>query len=235
MHLDHHPSRRLKVRPLARRLAWACGLVCGAGLNAWAFPSAGQWSYKVSGQTRGIPYTAQAQLEWQPQGTRYTARMEVKALLVGSRRQTSEGLLGAQDLQPQLFIDQRKHPKKVVLDTAQQSVRFEENGQTTPMPTGTQDRLSLFFHLGHRYQQPGPSAVGQRWTVPVVGTTGLEQWTFVVHSGEVAGQVRFSRLPRHAGDQTLDIWYAKETAAVPTRIRLTSSDGDHADQVLVKP
>lgn len=220
---------------LAWRLGGALGLACCTSLNAWAYPAAGQWTYKVSGQARGIPYTAQAHLEWVPQGPRYTARMEVKALLVGSRRQSSEGLIGPQDLQPQLFTDQRKQNRRVLLDLQQRVVRFEDHGTTAPMPSGTQDRLSLFFHLGHRLGQTGPTAVGQRWTVPVVGTNGLENWTFGLHNGDTPGQVQFSRLPRHPGDQTLDIWYAKEPAGVPVRIRLTAPDGDQADQVLVKP
>lgn len=231
MHLEQHPRWPVRTWRWAGLLAttwWAC-------LNAWAYPAAGQWTYKVSGQTRGIPYTAQAQLEWLPQGARYSARMEVKALLVGSRRQSSEGLLGHQDLQPQLFVDQRKQSKRVVLDTQQWVVRFDETGQTTPMVAGTQDRLSLFFYLGHRLSQTGPAAVGQRWTVPVVGTNGLENWTFGVHNGDTLGHIKFNRLPRHPGDQSLDIWYAKEPSGVPVRIRLMANDGDHADQILVKP
>jgi hypothetical protein len=227
------PSKHHHTTRWWRAAWWACAATWG--LSAWAYPGAGQWTYKVSGQTRGIPYTAQANLEWQPQGHRYTARMEIKAFLVGARRQVSEGTLAGHELQPQLFTDQRKHTKRVVLDTAQRVVRFEETGQQAPLPAGTQDRLSLFFHLGHKLGSVGGHGVGQRWAVPVVGATDIETWTFVVQHGDAPGQWRLSRLPRHGGDQTLDIWYGKEPAGVPLRIRLTAPDGDQADQVLVAP
>lgn len=221
-------------RPSRLRLVLVCLLLCGAGLQApaWALPGPGQWTYKVTGQARGLPYTAQALLVWQPDGTRYQAAMEIKAFLVGSRRQTSEGVLLGQDLQPTLFTDQRKKSRRVQMDPVRQTIRFEEATTPVPLPAGTQDRLSLFFQLGQRLLQLGPSASGQRWTVPVAGTHDVETWTFAVQPGEKAGQWHVTRVARYPADQSLEIWYAPTAAGVPVRIRLQSPDGDLADQVL---
>ena len=73
--------------------------------------------YTVRGEIRGIPYRASARLAWQRDGDRYEATLEVRALLMGSRTQTSVGRITPQGLD-QRFTEPAAHLLRACLAAA---------------------------------------------------------------------------------------------------------------------
>ncbi len=204
-------------------------------------PGAADLLYEVSGQAKGLRYSAQAHLRWQPNGTRYTAELEINAFLVGSRMQTSSGHLNAQGLAPERFGDRRRGTEKAThFDHAGQRIRYSSNAPDTPLLPGAQDRLSVFLQLAALFQaQPDGYPAGQTLRLQVAGTGDAQTWSFQVGPQETlalpAGNVnarRLTRPPRREFDSTVDIWLAPELQHLPVRIRITEHNGDMADQQL---
>jgi hypothetical protein len=232
------------------RWAWLClGLLacCALPLRAQTtaplLPASAQWTYDVSGRAKGLPYRASATLHWAHDGRRYQARMQFKALLVGTRTQTSEGAWTVTGLQPHLFVDESRRTRRSTFAWTQQQYRYERADRppaTFPLEPDTQDRLSLFFHLGQSLARRGAApAGGTVLTVPVAGSSGVQQWQFRFAGTETlalpAGAFvvwKLERRPREAGDTAMELWFSPESGFLPVRLRLTESDGDEMDQRL---
>lgn len=204
-------------------------------------PGAADLLYEVSGHAKGLRYSAQAHLRWRPNGTRYTAELELSALLVGSRVQTSSGHLNAQGLVPERFGDRRRSTEKAThFDHAGQRIRYSSNAPDTPLVPGAQDRLSVFLQLAALFQaQPDGYPAGQMLRLQVAGTGDAQTWSFQVGPPETlalpAGSVnarRLTRPPRREFDSTVEIWLAPALQHLPVRIRITEHNGDMADQQL---
>lgn len=205
-------------------------------------PAPARLIYELAGQTKGLPFSADAMLDWRQDGRTYQARMEVSAFLVGSRSQTSSGRIGSQGLQPERFSDRARREKITLLDQAAGLVRHEPGGSTLAMPAGTQDRLSVFIQLG--LQMAALEHVpkrGDSWTIPVAATRAIEQWTFRWRGKEnlalPAGQIMTWHLERpaqQAGETRVDIWLAPELNYLPARLRLQQENGDSIDQRLLR-
>lgn len=195
--------------------------------------------YDVQGRAKSLPYSAEAVLQWQQDGARYSATLEIKAFLVGSRVQSSRGRLGPQGLIPERFGDKRRNTEKAAhFDWAGQRIRFSSNAPDAPLLPGAQDRLSVFLQLA-ALLQGRPEAYAQGLSLPVAGTGSAEEWVFQMGhlqtlslpAGAVSAR-QLTRLPRHEHDSRVDIWLAPELQYLPVRIRVTEADGSHADQLL---
>ncbi|MBA4260915.1 MAG: DUF3108 domain-containing protein [Comamonadaceae bacterium] len=204
-------------------------------------PGAADLLYEVSGHAKGLRYSAEAHLRWQPNGTRYSAELEISAFLVGRRVQTSSGHLNAQGLVPERFGDRRRGTEKAThFDHAGQRIRYSSNAPDTPLEPGAQDRLSVFLQLAALFQaQPDGYPAGQMLRLQVAGTGDAQTWSFQVGPPETlalpAGSVtarRLTRPPRREFDSTVDIWLAPALQHLPVRIRITEHNGDMADQQL---
>lgn len=197
--------------------------------------------YEIDGRAKGLSYSADAQLRWQPSGNRYSAELEISAFLVGSRVQTSRGRLDAQGLSPERFGDKRRGNEKAAhFDQAGQRIRYSNNAPDTPLLPGAQDRLSVFVQLAALFQaRPRAYAAGQTIRLQVAGTGDADTWAFQVGPEESlalpAGTLQARRLtrgPRNEHDSTVDIWLAPDLQHLPVRIRITEPNGDLADQRL---
>ncbi|MDT8990815.1 DUF3108 domain-containing protein [Curvibacter sp. APW13] len=195
--------------------------------------------YDIKGETKHIPVSAQGELLWRQDGKTYDARMEIRIFLLGSRVQTSKGLIGAQGLEPVRFGDKVRSEVAAHFERGKGKVTYSANTPDEPLQAGAQDQLSIFFQLagllaaGQERYPPGSTLSFQ-----AVGPRSSETWTFKVLPAETialpGGQVRALRLtkdPLGDYDSRAEVWLAPELDYLPVRIRLTQSNGDMVDQL----
>ena len=205
-------------------------------------PASIRLGYELTGQIRGLRYSADAVLDWRQDGRDYQAQMDVSAFLIGSRSQTSTGRISARGLQPGRFVDRSRRDRITEFDHEGGLVRTPASDHGLAMPDGIQDRLSVFvqiaIELSALSQPPGP---GDRWTLPVAASREIERWTFDWQGVEVlelpAGRLltwHLARQPLSAGETRIDIWLAPELGLMPARLRLLQENGDSMDQRLLR-
>ena len=203
-------------------------------------PGSTRLDYTVTGRIKGISYNAEGTLDWTVAEGRYTARMEMKVFLLGSRVQTSTGRVGPTGLIPKRFADKSRSEKAAHFDLEDHRIRFSNNAPDAVLQPGAQDRLSLFLQIAGLLQaRPQAYASGQTIEMQVAGTGDADIWRFEV-GDEVtlsmpAGEVRarmLKRLPRKEFDSTVEMWLAPDLQHLPVRLRVTQANGDVADQQL---
>ncbi len=215
----------------------------GTGRNAGAqpppvrIPAPTRLAFDVSGQSKKFAYNARAELLWQHDGSRYEARQEVSAFLVGSRAQRSVGAITAQGLLPEKFSDKSRSEQAAHFDHAKGRATFSANTPEAAVGPGAQDRLSLFIQLGAMLAaDPGRFVPGTQVTLTTVSARTADRWTFTVEGPETldlpAGPtpaLKLQRLPRKEYDQKAELWVAPSLNYLPVRIKLTQANGDFAD------
>lgn len=206
---------------------------------AWPWPRAAELLYDVEGQARGIGYHARATLQWHADGRHYDLALTLRALWL-QRSQHSHGELGPGGLRPRQFADRARRERTLSFawgpDGAGQALR-EDGASVADVPSGTQDRLSLFVQLGALLLRDG-AVPGQRWTLPVAGWGGPALWTFEVGGTETlmlggtpTSAVRVQRLG--PGDEVqITLWYQPTWAPLPVRVLLQETDSQRVDQTL---
>ncbi len=203
-------------------------------------PASAQLSYSVEGQSKGLNYSATGSLDWRNKGDTYTARMEIRMFLLGSRAQTSQGQLVPTGLQPERFSDKSRSERAAHFDRTENRIRFSNNAPDAELLPGAQDRLSVFLQLaGLLNARPEAFAVGQSIAIPVAGSGGSDIWRFQVQgltsldlpAGSLIAR-HLVREPRGAHDTRVDIWLAPSLGHLPVRIRLSQDNGDVVDQRL---
>ncbi|KAF1044148.1 MAG: Agglutinin receptor [Xylophilus sp.] len=200
-------------------------------------PDSRRLLFDASGEVKGFSYSARAELSWQHDGSRYRARQEIGAFLVGSRSQTSEGTVTPQGLAPVRFADKTRSERAAHFDYDRGKVVFSANTPEAPLLPGTQDRLSVFLQLsGLLAADPGRYPVGAQISIPTVSARDAETWVFVVEGQEqldlpAGGGMawKLARAPRKPHDMRAEIWLAPDLGYLPVRIRLEQSSGDVAD------
>ena len=203
-------------------------------------PSSTRLDYAVTGRIKGIAYNAEGRLDWTQADGRYSARMEMKVFLLGSRVQTSTGRVGPGGLSPERFADKSRSEKAAHFDAEQNRIRFSNNAPEAVLLPGAQDRLSLFLQIAGLLQaRPQAYASGQTIEMQVAGTGDADIWRFKVGDESTlalpAGEMRVRqlvRLPRKEFDSTVEMWLAPELQHLPVRLRVTQASGDVADQQL---
>ncbi|RQO81908.1 DUF3108 domain-containing protein [Acidovorax sp. FJL06] len=218
----------------------------GAGSSTGAppppvrIPAPTRLSFDVSGQAKKFAYNARAELLWQHDGSRYEARQEVSAFLVGTRTQRSVGAITAQGLLPEKFSDKSRSEQAAHFDHAKGRVTFSANTPDAAVGPGAQDRLSLFLQLGALLAaDPGRFVPGTQVTITTVSARTADRWTFTVEGPETldlpAGPtpaLKLLRLPRKDYDQKAELWVSPALHYLPVRIKLTQANGDFADLLL---
>jgi hypothetical protein len=207
-----------------------------------AVPDSVRLDYEVDGVVKGFSYRARSGLDWTNAAGRYSARLEIRLPLLGSRVQTSTGRVLPTGLLPERFADKTRSEKAAHFDAERQTIRFSNNQPDVPLQAGAQDRLSLFMQLAGLLQaQPQGVATGQVISMQVAGTSDAEIWRFQVQATESlvlpAGALRARKLvrePREPHDHQVEIWLAPAHAHLPVRIRITQSNGDRVDQLLAR-
>lgn len=194
-------------------------------------------AFDVSGQAKKFSYNARAELLWQHDGSRYEARQEISAFLVGSRTQRSVGAITAQGLLPEKFSDKSRSEQAAHFDYAQGRITFSANTPQAPTSPGVQDRLSVFIQLGALLAaDPGRFVPGTQITLTTVSTRSADRWTFTIEGPETLDlpsgatpALKLQRLPRKDYDQKAELWVAPGLGYLPVRIKLTQANGDFAD------
>jgi hypothetical protein len=204
-------------------------------------PGSVRLQYELSGQSRGLNYSAKAQLSWHNEVTRYEARLLISGLLILTPRlSVSVGELGPQGVAPRRFSDKARSEQATHFQPERGRIVFSNNAPEAPWQPGVQDRLSLFFQLaGMLAGDPERYVPGTQVRVPTTGTREVDTWIFTVTGtptlalpyGEQA-TVALRREPRRAYDQTIEIWFAPNLGFVPVRMRITQGNGDVLDQKL---
>jgi hypothetical protein len=200
-------------------------------------PPSTRLAFDVSGQVKRFHYSARAELVWKHDGSRYEARQEVSAFLIGSRSQTSVGQLTGRGLLPARFGDKARSEQAAQFDFAQGRVTFSANTPPAAVAPGAQDRLSVFIQLAALLAaDPGRYPDGTEITLTTVSARAADRWTFRVEGTETldlpAGAIpalKLQRLPRHDADQKAELWLAPSLQYLPVRIRLSQANGDFAD------
>ncbi|MCW5235600.1 DUF3108 domain-containing protein [Verminephrobacter eiseniae] len=200
-------------------------------------PAPTRLAYEVSGQARQFTYSARAELLWQHDGSRYEARQEISAFLLGTRAQSSVGRITPQGLRPERFSDRARSEQVAHFDHDRGRVSFSASTPEAAVDPGAQDRLSIFIQLGALLAaDPGRFAPGAGITLTSVSARSADRWTFTVEGAETldlpAGPtptLKLQRRPRHGHDQRAELWLAPALGHLPARIRLTQANGDYAD------
>jgi len=203
-------------------------------------PASTQLSYAVGGQYKGLNYSATGALDWRNEGNTYSARMEIRMFLLGSRVQTSQGQLAATGLQPKRFGDKSRSERAAYFDRAHSRIRFSNNAPDAELLAGAQDRLSVFLQLASLLNaHPEAYPTGYNIDIPVAGVGSSAIWRFRVRdlatldlpAGSLIAR-HLVREPREPDDTRVDIWLAPSLGHLPVRIRLTQDNGDAVDQRL---
>lgn len=197
-------------------------------------------AFDVSGQAKKFAYSARAELLWQHDGSRYEARQEISAFLVGTRTQRSVGAITAQGLLPEKFSDKSRSEQAAHFDYAQGRITFSANTPQAPTSPGVQDRLSVFIQLGALLAaDPGRFVPGTQITLTTVSARSADRWTFTIEGPETLDlpsgatpALKLQRLPRKDYDQKAELWVAPALGYLPVRIKLTQANGDFADLLL---
>lgn len=203
-------------------------------------PPSVRLTFEVSGEARKFNYRANATLVWKRDGDHYEARQEIKAFLLGSRSQSSTGLVTPAGLQPQRFVDQARNAQTASFDFAAGRATFSGGNAPAAIAAGAQDRLSVFIQLGALLAAaPERYPDGTRITLTTVGARNADRWAFSIEGTEMLDlpigptpALKLQRLPRRDArdaDQKAELWLAPSLGFLPARIRITQGNGDYAD------
>ena len=203
-------------------------------------PASARLDYQLTGSARGLTYHAQGELLWQHGGGRYTARMTVKALFVGSRTLGSTGAVSTQGLAPSRFSDKSRSELAAHFEPDKGRISFSANTPPVPWTPGAQDRISVFLQLGGMLAgNPAGFPPGSTISTLTVGPRDADYWTFLVEKEEMldlpfgeTATLKLSRQPRREFDQKVELWYAPALGYLPVRSRITQANGDFVDQQL---
>jgi hypothetical protein len=199
--------------------------------------------YDVVASRKGLSFHASGTLHWQRSPEGYDARMDIKALFVGTRTQTSVGgidpVLG---LQPRRFGDKNRSEQAAHFDRTQNPpvIRFSANTPDAPLQPQSQDRLSVLMQLaGLLGGAPRGIRPGLAFTLHTAGPRDAEDWRFTVEdtqpldlpAGRLAA-VHLLRVPSQPYDNRVEVWMAPSLGYMPARILWTQANGDVVDQRL---
>lgn len=205
------------------------------GEAAWRAPEAARMQFTVQGKYKNLPYQTQAQLDWLPQGQRYEAAQEVKIPIVGSRRQSSVGAMGAGGLLPEIFLDRGRKESSTTFDATAGQILYSRGSPPSPWAKGTQDRISVFFQVaGMVLAAPKRYPQGTKIIVQAASSSRVVPWTFTVRGTETlqlpAGRISALKLEHSSESGQADgmqsaLWLAPSLQYLPVRIRVLEDDG----------
>lgn len=205
-------------------------------------PPSTRLAFNVTGEVKRFHYSASAELVWRQDGSRYEARQQIKAFLLGARSQSSVGQVTPRGLRPERFGDKARSERAAHFDFDKHEVIFSANTPRATIGDGAQDRLSVFIQLGAMLAAaPGRYPPGTQITLTTVGARNADRWTFTVDGPETLDlpvgstpALKLQRLPREDQhyDQKAELWLGTELGYLPVRIRLSQSNGDFVDLLL---
>jgi hypothetical protein len=176
-------------------------------------------------------------LTWLQDGRQYDAQLSLTFLFRTIRSQHSNGVIGANGIEPARFSDKRRNEVASHFMREQGTVVFSNNAPSVPLMPGAQDRLSVILQLGALMAgDPGRYPPGAAFAIQTVGPRDADIWIFKVEDDEKlslqAGEFtarKLTRNPRQPFDDKVELWLAPELGYLPVRIKQTQSNGDFAD------
>lgn len=194
--------------------------------------------YTLFGEVRQLPYTANAELLWAHDGESYNAQLEISALFLGSRRQTSRGQLTPQGLKPKRFGDKVRSEVAAHFEYDKGKVIFSANTPEATLQPGAQDQLSIFVQIASLIAaEPQRYPSGTALEMQAVGPRESDVWRFVVDGpehlnlpGGAQDTLKITRPRRQPSDLMVELWLAPTLGYLPVRIKLTQDNGDFIDQ-----
>jgi hypothetical protein len=209
-------------------------------LASW--PADTRLTYQLGGYFRGELH-GDARVQWQRQGDRYQARVEIDPMVLVSLTLTSQGEVTAEGLAPRVYEELRRGgPRTARL--GDNTITLND-GRTLPRPDGVQDTASQFVELSHRFAT-GQEAleVGRSVRLWMARPGGLDLWTYDIVEREILqtpslGPVEAFRLkPRPIanprGNITAEIWFAPSLQYLPVRIRVNMGESIYVDLLVDK-
>jgi hypothetical protein len=204
-------------------------------LTAW---TSAVLHYELQVRSRGLTVEGSARLDWQQDGQRYDARLELAAPGLRPRVQQSSGAIDAGGLSPERFSDRSRSEQATHFDRGTGRVVFSNNQPQADWIAGMQDRLSVLLQLAMlAAAQPGRWRPGTQVVIPTATTREADEWIFrvlaeeaLVLPGGTLSALKLERLPRREFDQKVELWLAPGLAYAPVRLRLTNPDGGWVDQ-----
>lgn len=184
-----------------------------------------------------FPYSARAELLWQHDANNYSAKLELRKLVL-VRSQSSVGQVGADGLAPTRFADRTRSELAAHFERERGRISFSANTPEALLLAGAQDRLSVLVQLaamlaGVPEDYPAASTISMQ----VVGPREADTWHFTVGEaqtlelgGTSMNTVKVTRNPRQQYDQTVELWLAPALGYLPARVRITDPNGDFVDQ-----
>jgi hypothetical protein len=184
---------------------------------------------------RGDTPAGEAELDWQPDGSRYAARLLLRPAAGRAIEQTSAGTLGPAGLAPLRFVDRRTGRAMAVNFQPERGVvGFSGPSLELPLPDGAQDRLSWLLQLAARvHADPAAAAAGIE--LPVFGARGDGgTWRFEP-AGEAGGEtgadgatalLHLRRAAAGPYDGAVEVWLDPARHHLPARLVLHAPAGD---------
>lgn len=206
--------------------------------SADTWPPDARLTYRLEGQWRGGPLSGTARVQWQRQGTRYQAQVEIEIPPFVQRTLTSQGDVTPQGLVPRVY-EERSRNRRRALQMGETDITLAD-GRNVPRPAGLQDTASQFVELGHRFATGVHAlAVGEVITLPLARPGNVDTWTYDVIAqdrvtiprlGEVvAWRLRPRPIATRRDNLSAEIWFAPSLQHLPVRIRIALGEEAELD------
>jgi hypothetical protein len=223
--------------------------VAPASAPVFTWPVSTKLNYKLLGNYRG-PVEGQAQVEWLRQGARYQVHLDVSIgpsfAPLASRRVSSQGLIDATGLVPQLY----EQETRVLMGSPRlATIRFEPdgitlaNGRHEAPKAEIQDTASQFIQLIYLFTTRAElHAQGAQVALPLALPHRVDRWIYEVDRLEPqetsVGMIEALHLkPRRQadpGDISVEMWLAPTLHWFPIRIRMKQDAETSLDLILDK-
>ncbi len=207
----------------------------GSTVRSYSVP--GSVRIKYEGESNRFPYSFSSDLSWQQDGESYVAKSEWSKG-IPLRTRTSHGLISPDGLAPKKFTDKTRSEVAVHFDRENEKIIFSNNRPEIKLLVGSQDQLSVLIQLAALMSgNAAQFTTGSTITLQVVGPRDADTWTFTVMEAETLklpggeqSTLKLVRNPRREFDQKVEVWLAPALGYLPARLRITTADGDVADQ-----
>jgi len=204
----------------------------------YVYPKSVRLKYDISGESKGFPYSANAELLWIKSAKTYEARMEISHFLLGSKVQTSSGLLTPRGLEPARYTSKFRGEEVAHFEREKNTVTFSAKTPDAPLLAGAQDRVSIYLQIASMVAgAPGKFPAGTKVPIQTIGDRSSESWIFTVGASEKlnlpGGEVTAIRLWQDAvgeNDAKAEVWLAPSMEYLPVRIRVTQGANEFVDQ-----
>gem|GEM_PF-427975 len=225
--------------PAASSAPAAAAPAGGLAAYNYLFPASTRLKYDVAGIVKGFKYSVAGDLLWAHDGSNYTARLEISHFLLGSKVQTSKGVITPRGLEPVRFGEKVRSEVAAHFERDKGKVSFSANTPDVPIMPLAQDQVSIFVQLAAMFAADGKTFVpGSKLVFQAVGARGSEDWEFRLQAPErlkIQGKdwmaYKLVREHRAEYDTRAELWLAPELEGMPIRIRLSQTSGDEIDMV----